>query len=59
MTTIQSTIDLPRGWLKMYWVKDEAEALQIAQDAQGKSVYFFRSRIVDGCYLFVKVEEEQ
>ncbi len=55
MTYITSTIDLPRGWLWAYVVKDEAEALKISN---GRKAYFYKSRIVEACYLYIPAEIE-
>jgi len=56
MTTIHTILDLPQDWMRMYSVKDEAEALRIAA---GRKAYFMQSQIIVACYLFVPVEEMQ
>ena len=55
MITILTTLDLPRGWLWAYAVKDEAEALKIAD---GRKAYFYKSRIIEACYLYIPAEIE-
>jgi hypothetical protein len=53
MTKIISTSDLGGGLYRMYSVKDEAEATQIAD---GKKSFLYQSKIIDSLYLFVPVE---
>ena len=55
MTTITSPVELPPGLMRWVQVKDEAEALKIAD---GKTAYFFRSRAVKACYVYIPVGEE-
>lgn len=55
MTTITSPRDLPRGWHRMYTVKDAAEAERIAN---GCTAYLYQSNIITALYLFIPVADD-
>lgn len=54
MTTIHSTFDLPHGWHRWYIVRDEAEAVTIAN---GRKAYLFQSKVIKALYLIIPQEE--
>lgn len=54
MTHILTTIDLPHIWHNWVEVKDEAEAVTIAN---GRKSYLFKSKIIQALYLIIPTEE--
>ena len=56
MTIILKTNELNGGLYRMYQVKDEAEAESVRA---GREAYFYRSRILKICYLFIQESEHE
>jgi hypothetical protein len=53
MTTITKTYELPPGLHQTWIVKDQAEAIKIAN---GRTCYFYTSTVIVASYLFIPVE---
>lgn len=56
MILIEKPIGLPGGSYRMYQVSGETEADKILN---GRTGYFFRSKIIAACYLFIPLPVEE
>jgi hypothetical protein len=55
MTIITSTTQLPDGWLHWYTVRNQAEAMQIAD---GQQAYLYQPKHWDDFMLYIPVNEK-
>lgn len=54
ITRVASPICLPYGWYEMHLVPDMEQAVEVAD---GRTSYLYKSKVIEGYYLFIPVEE--